>query len=76
MDVMDNLQILCRNDGLFHLRYLVIAKFFMTGSQRHLKGMGQCSKSPEDDWLENKKEVIIIHQLHTILKPFMLFCHV
>ncbi|KAJ6806009.1 ATP-dependent helicase BRM isoform X1 [Iris pallida] len=30
------------------------------------------SHSPEDDWLETEKKVIIIHRLHQILEPFML----
>eukprot|EP00252_Welwitschia_mirabilis_P019206 TRINITY_DN4386_c0_g3_i1.p1 TRINITY_DN4386_c0_g3~~TRINITY_DN4386_c0_g3_i1.p1 ORF type:complete len:2283 (-),score=553.97 TRINITY_DN4386_c0_g3_i1:18-6866(-) len=30
------------------------------------------SQSPEDDWLETEKKVIIIHRLHQILEPFML----
>ncbi|MCO5607977.1 hypothetical protein L7F22_062179 [Adiantum nelumboides] len=30
------------------------------------------SLSPEDDWLETEKKVIVIHRLHQILEPFML----
>lgn len=30
------------------------------------------SQSPEDDWLETEKKVIVIHRLHQILEPFML----
>lgn len=33
---------------------------------------GPSSQSPEDDWLETEKKVIIIHRLHQILEPFML----
>lgn len=31
------------------------------------------SQSSEDDWLETEKKVIIIHRLHKILEPFMLW---
>ncbi|GJW06478.1 ATP-dependent helicase BRM isoform X1 [Tanacetum coccineum] len=32
----------------------------------------EVSHNGEDDWLETKKKVIIIHRLHQILEPFML----